>query len=228
MDSTGDVLLKFQDVAVKGNDTRTGMIFWDDGSTVCLIREAFADRLKIQGRKICLWVQSAGHKPEKWYTTMYTFKLIDREDQEHEIEAFSVESITSDIDKVNISGVTKLFPKVEASKMRRPFGAVDILVGINYASLHPTVPGRSYINGDLRLLKSMFGTGWVLDGRHTELKVGNRSMMNSLVHRICHSRVVQLVELSELPDKDIVMEKVNATKGQNFFEMEELARVRNT
>ena len=65
VDTSGDVLLKFQDIRVKGEDTRVGMIFWDDGSTVCLIREGFANKLKIQGRKICLWVQSAGHRPEK-------------------------------------------------------------------------------------------------------------------------------------------------------------------
>ena len=64
VDNSGDVLLKFQDISVKGGDTRVGMVFWDDGSTICLIREEFAERLKIQGRRICLKVQSAGHKPE--------------------------------------------------------------------------------------------------------------------------------------------------------------------
>ena len=196
------------------------MIFWDDGSTVCLIREAFAEKLKIQGRRICLWVQAAGHKPEKWYTSVFTVKLIDRKGEEHEIKAFSVDSITSDIERVDINGITHVFPKIEASKMKRPFGAVDILVGINFASLHPTVPDRSYVNGDLRLLKSMFGSGWVLDGRHSELKVGNGSMvMNSLVHRICHSRVVQM---DELPEREVLTEKTNMIKGQNFFAMNEL------
>ena len=38
-----------------------------------------------------------------------------------------------------------LFPKVEASNLKRHFGALNILVGINFASLHPTVPDRTYI-----------------------------------------------------------------------------------
>ena len=116
-------------------------------------------------------VQSAGHKLENWYTRVYTVKLIEREGQEHEIEAFSVESITSYTERVNINGITYLFPKIETSKLKRLFGAVDILVGINFASLHSTVPENTYINGELCLLKSMFGSGWVWNGRHLKLQV---------------------------------------------------------
>ena len=66
--NSGDVLLKFEDISVKGGDTQVGIIFWDDRSTICLIRKEFAEILKIQGRRIWLKVQSAGHKPERWYT----------------------------------------------------------------------------------------------------------------------------------------------------------------
>ena len=83
VDNSGDVLLKFHDISVKGGDTRVGMVFWDDGSTVCLIREGFAERLKIQGWRIGLKVQSAGQKPKNWFTRFYNVKLVDQEGQEH-------------------------------------------------------------------------------------------------------------------------------------------------
>ena len=80
-----------------------------------------------------------------------------------------MESITSDIERINISGITHLFPKVVSLKLNRLFGAVDLLVEINFTSVHLTVWDRSCIKGDLCLLKSMCGSGWVLDGRHPKL-----------------------------------------------------------
>ena len=67
-DDSGDAVLKFQDISVKGEDTLDGLVFWDDGSTVCLIREGFTERLKIQGRRIYLKVKSAGNKPNNLFT----------------------------------------------------------------------------------------------------------------------------------------------------------------
>ena len=93
-------MLQLQDIRIKGNATRTGLVFWDNGSTLCLIREAFAAELKLKGRRVCLWVQAAGHDPEKWETTVYKIKLLDKDDVECGITAFSVESITSEIELV--------------------------------------------------------------------------------------------------------------------------------
>ena len=33
-DDSGDLLLKFQDISVKNEDTRVSLVFWDNGSTV--------------------------------------------------------------------------------------------------------------------------------------------------------------------------------------------------
>ena len=88
----------------------------------------------------------------------------------------------------------------------RPSGAVKLLVAINFASLHPTVLDRTYISGNLHLLRSMFGSGWVFDGRHLKLQVDSLIKINSLVHRICHSQVVLMVESLE---KEVLSEKIN-------------------
>ena len=69
--------------------------------------------------------------------------------------------------KINITEASKLFSQAALDELRRPDGTVDVLVGINMASLHPTVVD---ITGDLRLLKSRFGKGWVIDGRHPSIE----------------------------------------------------------
>lgn len=219
-----DVLLQLQDIRVKGNETRTGLVFWDNGSTLCLIREAFASKLRLEGRRVCLWVQAAGHDPEKWETTVYSVRLLDRDDIERGIIAFSVESITSEIENMNIRGAAQLFPQAALEELRRPNGPVDILVGINFASLHPTVVD---IKGDLRLLRSRFGKGWVLDGRHPSVKTKSKgATMSALAHKLCHARVVEVIEHPlTVPTEISELEKINYLKKHDFFEMEELATV---
>ena len=54
---------------------------------------------------------------------------------EREIIAFSVESITSDIEKVNIRGASHYFPQAALQELKRPDGPVDVLVGINFCEL---------------------------------------------------------------------------------------------
>ena len=54
-----------------------------------------------------------------------------------------------------------------------------MLCGLNQAAFHPT--GGENPVGNLRLLKSRFGSGWLLDGSHPRIKAGTVKL-NKAVH----------------------------------------------
>merc|ERR1711872_933937 len=66
-----------------------------------------------------------------------------------------------------------VFPEVkDYCTIARPTGDVDLLLGIQDADLHPYLAKPSkHCKGKLRLLTSRFGTGYLLDGSHPEIKV---------------------------------------------------------
>ena len=114
--------------------------------------------------------------------------------------AFSLESITSDIEKVNTSVLGSLFPEVALPDLERPEGPVNLMLGLNYATLHPQT---ARVVGDMRLLKSLFGTGYLVDGVHPEIDSCN-IVINHLAHRYGQSEVrstvyrdIQRVNLQE-------------------------------
>ena len=93
------VLLQMQHcpVLTSCGDTRSGLLFYDGGSTISLVREGFASQLGIQGRGCVLHVQPAGHDVESWITTAYFLRLVDTNGKEHKILAYSLEFITAEI-----------------------------------------------------------------------------------------------------------------------------------
>ena len=61
---------------------------------------------------------------------------------------------------------------MQGFEILRPKGEVDLLLGIQDADLHPFLANpKKHRVGKLRLLSSRFGTGYLLDGAHPEIKV---------------------------------------------------------
>ena len=136
-----EVLLQLQMVDFRGGDK--GLVFFDNGSTAVIIREKFAARLKLRGRRCVQWLQVCGKPQEPWETVMYTVTIVDREGDCHSMQAYGMDKITSDIESVNIDGVTHFFPNIPAEDLQRPRGKVNLLCGLNQAALHPTGGGGS-------------------------------------------------------------------------------------
>ena len=152
MDAEKTVLLQFQELTVKdarGRDHH-GNGFFDPGSTTCLVRQGFVDRLGLVGKDCTQLVQPAGHPVEKWETKAYLLQLPDRKGVIENVLAYSLQEITGDIDEVDLLAIKELFPNLAEEQLKRPAGAVDILIGVNYAHLHP-VPKDAV--GDMRLLE---------------------------------------------------------------------------
>ena len=74
--------------------------------------------------------------------------------------AFEIESITALLEEVDVRAAKKIFPGVDLEAIKRPVGKIGLLIGIHQAGIFPYVADRDkHIDGNLRLLTSIFGTG---------------------------------------------------------------------
>ena len=128
----------------------------------------------LKGQPVLQSLFTTGGKVTEWKTKAYHIPLIDRGGRVHKVMAYSIGIITSPMEGVDLSPALKEFPELKGDyiKITRPTGDVDLLIGINDAHLHPYLakPGK-HCKGKLRLLTSKFGSGYLLDGSHPEIKV---------------------------------------------------------
>jgi len=71
-----------------------------------------------------------------------------------EFDVYGIDKITSDIQSINIDGIVQLFKNVSKEEIVRPTGAIDLLIGYEYAGFHPE---REQNSEHLLLLKNRFG-----------------------------------------------------------------------
>ena len=171
-------LLQVQQIRMEGLE-EFGTTFWDSGSNVCLVTEAFAHRMGWKAFPVTLSMQVTGRESKTWDTFAFFVKLIDRCGEVHTVLAYQISSITAPLGKVEVEAAQRLFPHLKnVSDVVRPEGEIDVLIGIQYAGLFPWVDKRDRdVEGNLRLMSSKFGTGRLLDGQHPAIK--GRSMLQS-------------------------------------------------
>ena len=164
-------LLQVQLVRMEGLE-EYGTTFWDSGSNVCLVTEAFARRMGWRPFPVVCSLQVTGRVSNTWNTYVYWIKLIDRCGDIHRVLAYQISSITAPLGKVEVEAAQKIFPHLKnLSDVARPEGEIDVLIGIQYAGLFPTLERSDRdVKGNLRLMSSKFGTGRLLDGQHPEIK----------------------------------------------------------
>ena len=160
-------ILSMQSISTKSGDANC---FFDDGSDVCLILNAAAQRLGLEGEDVVMQLTTCTDVVHR-FSQMYNIILMDNEGEEHTIQAFGIDRITRKIQNVDVDGVKEIFSidiqEVWDSVRTRPSGEVDLLVGNNHLGLHPT---ELEAVGNIKVLKSKFGSGLVLSGSHPELK----------------------------------------------------------
>ena len=106
----------------------------------------------------------------------------------------------------------KVFPQIKnINSIKRPSGAVDLLIGLNYMEVQPEEVGR---NKGLSLWKSKLGPGYLLGGTHPDIWLGASSkVLASGALDICRST-------SHASFK--ACHHTQVAKGINFLEAEEL------
>ena len=162
-DINAPVLLEIQTIVVNSVGAKT---MWDGGSSGALITHSFAEKANLRGEKVAYYLVVVGHPRVLRHTTLYTFIIVDNQGREHEVQAYGIDKITEDTVILDLSGVRAVFPGAPSEVYERPAGEIDILIGSMYKNIQPWGGDDEFTRGRLRLMKSLFGCGYILTGTH--------------------------------------------------------------
>ena len=96
---------------------------------------------------------------------LYNVCLVDKSGKLHTIEVFGIDRISSPIEPINVDEISHIFG-IEKGSLKRPqSGEVDLLIGMQFASLHPV---RMKSVGNLLLMENQFGQ--VIAGSHPKVQ----------------------------------------------------------
>ena len=98
------------------------------------------------------------------HTTLYTLYLQDNNGITHEVQAYRIDKISQESVTLDLHGVRAGFPRAPKEVYERPDGPIDLLIGSMYKNLQPCGGENGFTRGRLRLVKSLFGCGYILTG----------------------------------------------------------------
>ena len=179
------VLLEIQSVKLIVNKmVEQTIMFFDNGSTATICTHRWAKRAGIQGEQITYYMRVVGEDYTRKNTLLYKFTITDADGEDHQIEAFGIDTIT-DVDVVpDLSKLKHLFPGAPAEVFRTPVGQVDLLLGSTYQALQPK-NGKEVRH--LRMVESKFGSRMILTG--TDPLIGAGGHMQTHLLRMMKSAV---------------------------------------
>ena len=111
--------------------------------------------------------------------------LVNTEGRRHRSFALEVNLIAALLKRVNIKPASEFFCKVKEEKILKIVGPVHLLFGIQDSPIHPTAVE---VIGNLRLLKTMFGTRKLLDGS-CDLIQSNPVFINKQSFALSHGTI---------------------------------------
>ena len=160
-------LMQLQMIPVKGTIIDC-LTFWDIGSNIHLVRKEYALSIGLKGTPIMLDLSTTGQKQELRESMVYWVPLLDRKGVIHNVMAYEMDNITAPMEAEDVSVAEGLFPMVSKGALKRPSGPVDLLMGLKMAGIFPYLANREeHVINNLRLMTSIFGTGFLLDGNYT-------------------------------------------------------------
>jgi hypothetical protein len=110
-----------------------------------------------------LGLNGIGDKTQDFFTKMYKVQLVARNGGIYEISAVGIDKTSAQVKPINIKPVLEIFKGlIKPGDLDNPDGRVNILIGICDVDLAPKEVQRS---DKLILLKSKFGTGFLVGGR---------------------------------------------------------------
>ena len=170
-DLDAETLLCYQEIIVTGAKEKQNSCM-DNGSNRCLVRNDFAKEQNLATQKIRMRLKTPGSAERIEDTQLYTFQVEDNNGVKTKVWAFGVDEIMPDPTRVDLRSVRHLFPHLPASAFDSPpTSQVKILIGNNFLALHPSGGQGKDSVGNLRVLSSNFGSGWVVTGAHPSLEV---------------------------------------------------------
>lgn len=150
-------------------------VLWDSGASISLITFEKANELGLKGSKVNLSISKVGGMVEDVSSYKYTLPLIDEAKNIIPIVVYGINKISNAMHMANRNSLVQNFTGLQRNKVEISDGEIDVLIGFNYASLHP-VKQKSF--GNLLLMKNRFGH--CLAGSH-DLSGESKSMM---IHKV--------------------------------------------
>ena len=179
-DLEGACLLQLMRVTAASTKSSDLTVLWDSGASLCLITFRKAASLKLKGHPTQLSIVKVGGKMEQISSFAYDVPLKDLYGGVKVVKAYGIDEISSKIQQIDVSKIAPLFKGVTSEQIDRPSGNVDLLIGFNYAGLHPT---REQATGNLILLGNVFGK--CLGGTHPSLREKTINHVQNAI--ICHA-----------------------------------------
>ena len=192
-DLSAETAMLLEDVKIKsGSKFSISRTLWDGGSNRVLINNEFAREQKFRSQTVTYKLAVVGGKETVEKGVIYEVDLVDNDDEVHTIWGFGLDTIMDPPDTVDLLPVRHLFPHVPTNVFQKlPQKRIDILVGLNFLSLHPDGgQGRNSI-GNLKALHSRFSQGWLIAGTHPDLQSCSPKLSSSAVSiaRICRVEI---------------------------------------
>lgn len=184
-DGEQSTLLLIQKMKTNSNNDVT--VFWDSGSSISLVRKDYAMRNNLSGFDVSYELVTLGNVRKLQNTVLFDVPIVDMYGNTHVIKAYGIEEICHGDENVDIRDVIDLFPDLREKDVRRRHKEVEILIGMDYAYLHPEPKERRH---NLVLYRSKFGTGKLLGGYHDLIK--GRNELNMLAVTVAHARSIKI------------------------------------
>ena len=159
-------------------------VMWDNAASLSFITNSKAETENLRGTRVELSIVKVGGQTEKFISQKYVLHLIDLQGRDVQFEVYGIDKITSDIQSVNVDDIAHYFESVSPDEIKRPSGAVDVLIGYRYAGYHPEPEQKS---DHLLLLKNRFGR--CLGGTHAAFGEAGHTMHKARVHHVSEIKI---------------------------------------
>ena len=184
---TGDRTCLLQLMDIKTANNGKANVLWDGGATLSLITFKKAKELNLRGKEVKLSVTKVGGESEEIRSFKYELGLKDTQGKCIDFLLYGIERISTELESIDLKGVSQLFKGISLKELQRPTGEIDILIGFEYAGFHPL---RRQSNGHLVVMQNRFGK--CLGGSHSVLRERTQKVVKHVV--IHHARNVEIEE----------------------------------
>ena len=138
-----------EDVKV-GKNCNIARMQTDNGSNKCLVTHTFAKKENLRSTPVTYLLQTVNQDWIEKHDLLYEIPVLKENGDKVNIIAYGIEKISDSSESVDLSKVRDLFPSVP-SYVFNPIEQkpVDIILGLNYLSLHPKYISEQYQAGNL-------------------------------------------------------------------------------
>ena len=158
---------------------------WDTAANKILVTNSYAERAGFKPIPAKYMLQVVSKKWEEVEGVMYEFELKRKDGSNVQVWGYGIEQITDPIGSADLSMIKSFFPhlpdQVFAKLDTKP---LDILVGMNFFGLHPSGGEGKNRAGNLKALRSEFGSGWIIGGSHPSLDLPERNLTSKALAMI--------------------------------------------